>query len=113
MSTPTRRLSRTGPPSSPVQPLLGLIERGFDWLARALEAREQRRALLGLSDVMLKDIGISRADAEREAARPFWDLPRIARASGRVARDRAAGAGKRGAADCAMPSMMRAGMACG
>jgi uncharacterized protein YjiS (DUF1127 family) len=37
------------------------------------EMRRQRRALLELSDQMLKDIGISRADAMREAARPFWD----------------------------------------
>jgi uncharacterized protein YjiS (DUF1127 family) len=32
----------------------------------------QRRQLLMLSDAALKDIGISRADAEREAAQPFW-----------------------------------------
>jgi len=49
--------------------------RPFDWLALALQVRAQRRELLGLSDAMLKDIGISRADAQREANRPFWDLP--------------------------------------
>jgi hypothetical protein len=26
-----------------------------------------------LSDQLLKDIGLSRVDAEREAGRPFWD----------------------------------------
>jgi uncharacterized protein YjiS (DUF1127 family) len=36
------------------------------------ELARQRRALLALSDHMLKDIGISRAEAEREASRPFW-----------------------------------------
>jgi uncharacterized protein YjiS (DUF1127 family) len=36
------------------------------------EIRRQRRALLGLSDAMLKDIGISRADACREGLKPFW-----------------------------------------
>jgi uncharacterized protein YjiS (DUF1127 family) len=36
------------------------------------ERARQRRALLRLDDRMLKDIGISRADAEREASRPFW-----------------------------------------
>jgi uncharacterized protein YjiS (DUF1127 family) len=44
-------------------------------LARLLhwhELARQRRALLALSDHMLKDIGISRAEAEREASRPFW-----------------------------------------
>lgn len=36
------------------------------------ERRWQRHALRYLDDGMLKDIGISRADAEREAAKPFW-----------------------------------------
>jgi uncharacterized protein YjiS (DUF1127 family) len=36
------------------------------------ELARQRRALLRLDDRMLKDIGISRADAEHEACRPFW-----------------------------------------
>ena len=38
-----------------------------------LEKRRSRRALLELSDEQLKDIGVSRADAVGEAARPFWD----------------------------------------
>jgi len=37
-----------------------------------LERREQRRALLNLSDPMLKDIGLSRADAWAEGSKPFW-----------------------------------------
>ncbi len=36
------------------------------------EVYRQRRALLGLDDAMLKDIGISRADALREGNKPFW-----------------------------------------
>ncbi len=36
------------------------------------ERRRQRRALLGLSDAMLKDIGLSRADVMFEGAKPFW-----------------------------------------
>lgn len=32
----------------------------------------QRRELLALSDGMLKDIGLSRADAIREGEKPFW-----------------------------------------
>jgi len=39
-----------------------------EWRARA----RQRRELLGLTSSALKDIGISRFDAEREAAKPFW-----------------------------------------
>ncbi len=37
-----------------------------------LERREQRQALLGLSDAMLKDIGLNRVDAWQEGSKPFW-----------------------------------------
>jgi uncharacterized protein YjiS (DUF1127 family) len=40
-----------------------------------METYRQRRALLALSDHMLHDLGLSRADAWREAGRSFWDLP--------------------------------------
>ena len=48
----------------------------FDWgnVWQAFERQRQRRALLRLDDHMLKDIGISRCDAEREAAKPFWRI---------------------------------------
>ncbi len=36
------------------------------------ERRRQRRALLELSDHMLKDIGIGRGEAYREGRKPFW-----------------------------------------
>jgi uncharacterized protein YjiS (DUF1127 family) len=45
--------------------LLGLLDR--------LELARQRRQLLAMDDRMLKDIGVTRADALREGARPFWD----------------------------------------
>jgi uncharacterized protein YjiS (DUF1127 family) len=32
----------------------------------------QRRALLGLDDAMLKDLGINRVDALQEGGKPFW-----------------------------------------
>ena len=38
------------------------------WQGRAT----QRYHLAQLDDAMLKDIGLSRADADREAAKPFW-----------------------------------------
>jgi uncharacterized protein YjiS (DUF1127 family) len=41
-------------------------------LATWAERRRERRALLRLSDAMLKDIGLGRGDAFREAAKPFW-----------------------------------------
>ena len=37
-----------------------------------LERRRGRRELLGLPDVVLKDTGVSRCDAWREARKPFW-----------------------------------------
>lgn len=49
--------------------LAGIVET----LARWQEVSIQRRRLLELDAHMLKDIGISRADAVREARRPFWD----------------------------------------
>lgn len=39
------------------------------------ELARDRRRLQDLDDRMLKDIGISRADALHEASRPFWDVP--------------------------------------
>ena len=36
------------------------------------ERRRQRRALMMLSDAMLKDIGLGRGEAAREAMKPFW-----------------------------------------
>jgi uncharacterized protein YjiS (DUF1127 family) len=48
--------------------LLRLLDRLQVWLRRA----EQRRQLRTLSDSMLKDIGVSRADVEYETSRRFW-----------------------------------------
>jgi uncharacterized protein YjiS (DUF1127 family) len=41
-------------------------------IARAIERSRQRRALASLGDHALRDIGITRADAMREAGKPFW-----------------------------------------
>lgn len=46
----------------------GLVETLQMWHSRISE----RRQLLGLDDRMLKDIGVSRADAEAEASKPFY-----------------------------------------
>jgi uncharacterized protein YjiS (DUF1127 family) len=48
--------------------LLHIVEAFLAWHDRARE----RRALMEMSDRTLRDVGISRADACREAARPFW-----------------------------------------
>jgi uncharacterized protein YjiS (DUF1127 family) len=41
---------------------------GLVWLERA----RQRRRLGELNDYMLRDIGLTRADAWAESAKPFW-----------------------------------------
>jgi uncharacterized protein YjiS (DUF1127 family) len=48
-----------------------LAELGYGftvWLRRGISRSELRN----LSDRELRDIGLSRADAHREAAKPFW-----------------------------------------
>jgi uncharacterized protein YjiS (DUF1127 family) len=43
--------------------------------SRWYELHRERELLASLSDEALKDIGVSRADVEHEAIRPFWDDP--------------------------------------
>ena len=43
-----------------------------NWFEDMVEKRRSRRALLWLTDAQLKDIGLSRADAVREARRSRW-----------------------------------------
>ena len=45
-----------------------LLRSILTWLERA----RQRQALLALDDWVLKDIGLSRADAMHESDKPFW-----------------------------------------
>jgi uncharacterized protein YjiS (DUF1127 family) len=56
-----------------VRQLVRALERALTLLLRWQELAQQRRALMRLDDHMLKDIGLSRVDALREAERPFWD----------------------------------------
>ena len=53
--------------------LLRVLLACMSWVDAKLERRRTRRGLLELSDYELKDIGLSRCDAEREAQRRFWD----------------------------------------
>jgi len=48
-----------------------------DWLLlrRWQRVSYERRLLVSLPQHQLNDIGVSRAEALSEAARPFWDLP--------------------------------------
>ena len=45
------------------------------FIDRANAVARQRRALMQLGDLALKDFGASRADAWQEGGRPWWDLP--------------------------------------
>jgi len=48
--------------------LTGVVDVMLTWHERARE----RRQLLSLSDHMLHDLGIGRAEVEAEASKPFW-----------------------------------------
>ncbi len=52
--------------------LARLPGRLLDILLRWQERARQRHQLMALDERMLKDIGLSRADAYREASKPFW-----------------------------------------
>ncbi len=54
----------------------GLLSR----ITHVLAVRRQRKALRKLDARALEDIGLSRAEAEAEAARPLWDAPETWRA---------------------------------
>ncbi len=56
--------------------LSALMKRSWSQLRLWHEVSRERRELRRLSEYIAKDIGISRADAEREADRPFWDSGR-------------------------------------
>ena len=44
----------------------------IDTIAVWTERRRQRQALAALDDHLLNDVGLSREQASREAAKPFW-----------------------------------------
>jgi uncharacterized protein YjiS (DUF1127 family) len=73
VSEPLLEAKRTYPAASkrPGGPGRALA-RMADGLLAWLERRRGRRALMGLDDAQLRDIGLSRADVEREWNKPFW-----------------------------------------
>jgi len=52
--------------------IVRLLKAAINRLAEWRERAEQRKHLAGMNERMLKDVGISRADAAREANKPFW-----------------------------------------
>ncbi|HWA45105.1 MAG TPA: DUF1127 domain-containing protein [Hypericibacter adhaerens] len=49
-----------------------IVFKAVAFVARSIERSRQRRALIDLGDDMLKDIGITRSEADRESRMPFW-----------------------------------------
>lgn len=47
----------------------------MDRIVAANALHRQHQALLRLDDAMLRDIGLTRFEAETEANRPVWDAP--------------------------------------
>ncbi|WP_158044981.1 DUF1127 domain-containing protein [Skermanella pratensis] len=55
-----------------VRQILAVLSALFEILMTWRENAVQRRQLLALSDDMLKDIGVSRSEANHEGSKPFW-----------------------------------------
>ena len=51
------------------------LDRLVETVRLGLVAQRQRRALRGLDDARLADIGLTAGAAEAEANRSFWDVP--------------------------------------
>jgi uncharacterized protein YjiS (DUF1127 family) len=60
--------SSTWRPRRDVHPFAAAFVMIRNWIERT----RQRHALAGLDDQMLRDIGITRAEAARECDKPFW-----------------------------------------
>lgn len=61
----------TRPATAHAVPARPLVQR----LLASLYLLRSRRALARLSPTQLDDIGLTKAQAETEAKRPFWDAP--------------------------------------
>lgn len=72
---PSKELAAGPVRVAPVRLFLRGSTRLVAMLDEMMRTYRQRRALLALSDHMLADLGLTRADAYREGARPFWDVP--------------------------------------
>ncbi|NVO54481.1 DUF1127 domain-containing protein [Rhodobacteraceae bacterium B1Z28] len=50
---------------------------GLGMITQAVSLLRQRRCLARLDDRALKDIGVTRLEADTEARRPVWDAPQF------------------------------------
>ncbi len=58
-----------------LQTRTGMLANALRLLVLALRIRRERNQLASLSNACLRDMGLSRADANREASRSLFDLP--------------------------------------
>ena len=74
MTNPSVRARRFAPPASAFDGarIVAVFVRAFDLLAAWQERASQRYRLRAFDERMLKDVGLSRADVEMEASKPFW-----------------------------------------
>jgi uncharacterized protein YjiS (DUF1127 family) len=69
----SRTLSSSRPVARPAERVAGdRLVQAYEQVLGWLERVHQRRHLAQLSDHMLKDIGLTRADVETELSKPFW-----------------------------------------
>ena len=66
----------------PTFPAAGSVTGGaVDWLLRRvrqmIQARRSRAELRELDDRLLLDVGLTRAEADAECERPFWDVQQL------------------------------------
>ncbi|WP_158045222.1 DUF1127 domain-containing protein [Skermanella pratensis] len=71
MTVGIRKSAQFGPDLS-LKGLNRLLVSAFDALLDWQDRARQRHRLGEMDDHLLRDIGLSRADLEHEAAKPFW-----------------------------------------
>lgn len=52
--------------------LAACLAGGANAVSASMDRGRQRRRLAELDDYLLRDIGVTRAEARRECAKPFW-----------------------------------------
>lgn len=68
-------LSIARPVASAPVTFFNVLRKLFITVQRSAALARQRKALQNLDDDALRDIGLSRSEAEAEAERPIWDAP--------------------------------------
>lgn len=70
--TNRRMATASGNCDRPTALRMSWVTRFWRWCAWCSARSRQRKALWTLDDRLLKDIGVTRQQADAEAARPFW-----------------------------------------